>query len=204
MKTMTSAMVSTLKNTIMKYAEESEKSFGRQELSKVGIEAIQLSPPIGSKVKKIMQAVYSYEYNEGVPEKMGLSIDNPALDVVGNLVEASTNIPLARTVRKAQQIQEAVSGNHDAWKRAALVMGWSKWDIGVEDEDIKKARAEVKQEKAEKKKAEKAAKKKEKEEAKQEDKKEKEEKRVRCIAQTPRGRCKNRTRNVNKKCYAHR
>ena len=148
------AMVSTLKNTIMKYAEEREKPYGKRELSKVGLEAMQLSPPIGSKLRKLMKAIYSYEYNKGVPEKMGISIDNPILDVVGNLVEATTNIPLARTVKKAQQIEEAVNGNHDTWKRVSLVMGWSKWDLDVTDEELEKAKEEVKIEKKEKKEAE--------------------------------------------------
>jgi hypothetical protein len=164
------AMISTLKNTIMKYAEEREKPYGKRELSKVGLEAVQLSPPIGSKLRKLMKAIYSYEYNKGVPEKMGLSIDNPILDVIGNLIEATTNVPLARTVRKAQQIEEAVNGNHELWKRVSLIMGWSKWDLDVTDEELEKAKEEVKIEKKEKKDAERKIKKEEEKKAREEQK----------------------------------
>jgi len=209
------AMASTLKNTVMKYAEESEKPFGRKELSKVGIEAIQLSPPIGSKIRKIMKAIYSYEYNKGVPEKMGLDIDNPMLDVVGNIVEATTNVPMARTVKKAQQVEEAINGNHEMWKRVALVMGWDKWTLDVKDEDLEEAKAEVKLEKKEKKDKESKAKREEAKKKRAEAEKNRKDgddldgdgkKEYRCKANTRGGegpRCKNITENKNKKCYAH-
>ena len=164
------AMASTLKNTIIKYMDEREKPYGKRELSKVALEAMQLSPPIGSKLRKLMSAIYSYEYNEGVPEKMGLSIDNPILNVVGNLVEATTNIPLARTVRKAQQIEEAINGNHDTWKRVALIGGWDKWSLDVKDEELEKAKEEVKIERKEKKEAEKKIQKEQEKEQKKIDK----------------------------------
>ena len=219
------AMASTLKNTIMKYLDERDKPYGRRELSKVALEAVQLSPPIGSKLRKIMSAIYSYEYNKGIPEKMGVSVDNPMLDVVGNVVEATTNVPLARSVRKAQNIEEAINGNHEMWKRVALIMGWSKWDLSIEDADINQAREEVKIEKKQKKDEEKKIKKdqKKKEEAKQKeiDKKKKEEarknrkdgddldgdglKEYRCQGTTNAGsRCRIYTEHLSKKCYHHR
>ena len=195
----------------MKYMEEKDKPYGKRELSKVAIEAVQLSPPIGSKLRKIMSAIYSYEYNKGVPEKMGLSIDNPILNVVGNLVEATTNAPLARAVRKAQNLEEAINGNHELWKRVALIGGWDKWSLDVEDEELKQAKAEVKQEK----KAESKAKSEENRRKKAEARKNRKDgddldgdglKEYRCKANTRGGkgpRCKNITENKNKRCYAH-
>jgi hypothetical protein len=165
------AMASTLKNTIMKYMDERDKPYGKRELSKVALEAVQLSPPIGSKLRKIMSGIYSYEYNKGVPEKMGLSIDNPILNVVGNLVEATTNIPLARAVRKAQNLEEAINGNHETWKRVALIGGWDKWSLDVKDEELEKAKEEVKIEKKQKKEAERKIQKEEDKKAREEQKK---------------------------------
>ena len=174
------AMVSTLKNTIMKYVEESGKGYGKRELSKVALEAVQLSPPIGSKLRKIMSAIYSYEYNKGVPEKMGLSIDNPILNVIGNLVEALTNAPLARAVKKAQQIEEAINGNHELWKRVALIMGWDKWSLDVKDADVEQAKVEVKEDRANKKAKENKLKKEKKKKEEQVKKEESGLKSVRC------------------------
>ena len=168
-----------------------------------------------------MSAIYSYEYNKGIPEKMGVSVDNPMLDVVGNVVEATTNVPLARGVRKAQNIEEAINGNHEMWKRVALIMGWSKWDLNIEDADINQAREEVKIEKKQKKDEEKNKKKEEEAKQKEIDKKKKEEarknrkdgddldgdglKEYRCQGTTNAGsRCRIYTEHLSKKCYHHR
>jgi hypothetical protein len=209
------AMASTLKNTIMKYLEERDKPYGKRELSKVAIEAVQLSPPIGSKLRKIMSAIYSYEYNKDVPEKMGLDIDNPILNVIGNLVEATTNVPLARVVRKAQNLEEAINSNHETWKRVALIAGWDKWSLDVKDKELEEAKAKVKQERAGKKKAESEDKKKENKRKRAEAEKNRKDgddldgdgkKEYRCKANTRGGkgpRCKNITERKNKRCYAH-
>jgi len=190
------AMASTLKNTIMKYMDEKDKPYGRRELSKVALEAVQLSPPIGSKLRKIMSAIYSYEYNKGVPEKMGVSVDNPILNVVGNLIEATTNMPLARVVRKAQNVEEAINGNHETWKRVALILGWDKWSLDVKDEELERAKTEVKQEKKEKKAEERKAKKEEQKKADKDAKtKEEEEKKKQGIKEV---RCSGTKSNGNR------
>ena len=201
------AMVSTLKNTIMKYMDERDKPYGRRELSKVALEAIQLSPPIGSKLRKVMNAIYSYEYNKGVPEKMGLSIDNPMLNVVGNVVEATTNFPLDRGVRKSQNLEEAINGNHEMWKRVALIGGWDKWGLNIQDEEIQKAREEVKIEKKEKKKAEKKAEKEQKKKEEEQKKKDEGIKQVRCSGIKSNGqRCSImvETKAKSAKCMYHK
>ena len=70
-----------------------------------------------------------------------------------------------------------------------MTLGWNKWDIGIKDADIEKAREEVKEEK--------------KEERKQKTKASK-PKKFRCRAVKPDGkRCKNMTTNKRKRCYAH-
>ena len=209
------AMASTIKNTIMKYYEESEKPYGKRELSKVGLELVQLSPPIGSKIRKIMKAVYSKEFNEGVSEKMGFDVDNPALDVVGNVIEAATNVPVARVIRKAQNIEEVFNSNNEDWKRIALLLGWDKWSLNIEDEDLKQAKEEAKQDRKEKKEKEDKKKKEENKIKRAEAEKNRKDgddldgdgkKEYRCTAYTRKGkgpRCKNITENKNKKCYAH-
>jgi len=170
------AMASTLKNTILQYKAQREKGYGKQNWDKVVQEMISLSPPIGSKVRKIMNAIKTYEYNKGVPEKMGMRIDNPILSVVGNVVESITNFPLDRLIRKANNIDEAITGQHEMWQRVALMLGWNTWSIGIKDEDVEEAKAEVKVERKEKKAEEKKIKKAEEKKAKEEEKKAEEQK----------------------------
>ena len=89
------------------------------------------------------------------------------------MIEAATNVPLARVVNKANNLEEAITGNHELWQRVALTLGWNRWQIGVEDEELEAAKAEAKQirkeERERKKKIEKEAKKKIEEEKKKEE-----------------------------------
>ena len=208
------AMVSTLKNTILQYKAQSEKGYGKQNWDKVVLDMISLSPPIGSKVRKIMNAIKTYEYNKGVPEKMGLRIDNPMLSVVGNVVESITNFPLDRLVRKANNIDEAITGQHELWQRVALILGWNTWSIGTKDEDVEEAKAEVKVERKEKKAEEKKVKKAEEKKVKEEEKKAEEQKKkdegfkqVRCSGTKSNGeRCSItiETKAKSAKCTYHK
>jgi len=153
------AMVSTVKNTIIQWDAQRKKKYGQQDWSRVIIEAINYSPPVGSKLRKIMNAIKTWEYNKGVPEKIPYRIENPIYSVVANIIEALTNIPLARVVNKANNVEEALTGNHELWQRIALISGWNRWDIGVTDEELEAAKEEVKEDRKEKKKIEKEQKK---------------------------------------------
>ena len=174
------AMASTLKNTILKWVEQKDKGFGKRDDAKILMEAVNLSPPIGSKLRKINSALKTQQYNKGVGEKLGFRIENPNLSIAVNLTEALTNIPVARLVNKANNLEEAITGNHETWQRVALGLGWNRWDVNVEDEELAKAKAEAKQDRKDKKDQDKK------------DKKEKSKgKQVRCSATKSDGkRCK--------------
>ena len=76
-------------------------------------------------------------------------------------MEALTNIPVARIINKANNVEEALTGNHQLWQKIALISGWSKWSVGVEDEELEKAKIKVEEQRAIDKKTEKETKKKE-------------------------------------------
>ena len=201
------AGIATLKNTIMKWKEEREKGFGKQDWSKVTQEMISLSPPIGSKVRKVMNAIKTYEYNDEVIEKMDAGIDNPGWSVFANTVEAATNVPLARVRNKLDNLDEAITGNHQVWQRVALALGWDKWSLGIKDEDVEEAKIKVKEDKEKQKEIDKQKKKEARKNRKDGDDLDGDgKKEYRCTANTRGGqgpRCRNFTENTNKKCYAH-
>ena len=145
------AAISTLKNTILKYREEKQKGFGKRDDLRIAQALVDLSPPIGSKLRKVTNAIKTEQYNKGVGEKLGFRIENPNLSIAANLIEAGTNIPIARLVNKANNMEEAITGQHDLWQRVALTSGWNRWNVGVKDEELEKAKAEVKQDKKQKK-----------------------------------------------------
>ena len=154
------AAISTLKNVLLKWREESQKGWNRDDL-KIAQEAINLSPPMGTKMRKIMNAIRTEKYNRGVSKEIGFRIENPNISIAANWTEALTNIPVARVINKANNLEEAITGNHDIWQRVALVSGWSRWSIGVEDEELEAAKFKAKEKRTKENKKEKEEKKKE-------------------------------------------
>jgi hypothetical protein len=149
------AGVAAIKNTILKWNEQRHKGYGQKRWEKVMLELISFSPPIGSKLRKIMNAINADDFNKGVSEQIPWRIENPKLAIWANLIEAGTNIPLARLVNKANNLEEAIYGNHELWKRIALVSGWNKWDVGIKDQTIEQARNAAKEKRDEDKKIQK-------------------------------------------------
>jgi hypothetical protein len=195
------AAVSTLKNVLLKWKEEREGPAWKRDDWNIAQEAINLSPPIGSKMRKLMGAIRTEKWNPGVSKEIGFRIENPNLSIAANWTEALTNIPVARVVNKANNVEEALNSNHDIWQRVAMVSGWSRWSVGVEDEELKAAKDAAKEKRAEEKKKEREKKK---EEKKKEEQK-KAPKRYKCRKRKADGnRCKNTTTHKSQYCYAHR
>ena len=186
------AAVSTLKNMLIKFMQENDKGWNA-DFDKVTLEFLNLSPPIGSKARKLTSAGKGYQFNKGVIQEMDkLDINNPMWYSIGNTVSALTNVPLDRAVNKVNNIKEALDSRNDGWQRIALIAGWNSWDLGVEKEEVDAAKKAIR----ERKKAEKEAKKK----AKQKDK----PKSKQCAAMTSDDkRCKIKTTNASGKCYYH-
>jgi len=207
------ALVSTLKNTAIQWQLQKDKPYGKERVEKIILEAINLSPPIGSKIRKIVKAYYSDAWNEDLKDELGWRIENPRLTMAASLIEGLLNIPAARLLNKSNNLEEAITGNHEIWKRVALSLGWNKWELGIKDEEVEAAKKRIKKkkeiEKEKKKEEDKIKKKKEKEEAKkkeEEEKKKKGIKTVRCSGTRTNGeRCGLTTETANKtwKCMHH-
>ena len=207
------AIVSTIKNTVIQWDIQSKKPYGKDRPEKIILEVVNLSPPIGSKIRKIMNAYYAEKYNEGLSEELGLRVENPTIEKWANIIEATTNIPLARLLNKANNVEEAITGQHELWKRIAMFLGWSGWSIGVEDEEVVEALESLEEKKEKEKEKEKELKKiekeKEKEEKKKQEEKEKKEKgikTIRCSGIKSNGeRCGNTTETADEswKCPHH-
>ena len=156
------AIVSTLKNMLMKYIQQEKK--GNFDESAVVMEFLNLSPPIGSKARKIVSAMKTLKYNRDEIQHMSkFNINNPMWQVIGNLTSGTTNFPLDRIVSKLINIKEASDSDNAWWQRIALINGWNTWDLNVTPDDLEKAREEVDIIKSEKQKIKKEADKKKKE-----------------------------------------
>ena len=148
------AVISTAKNTILEFfeqkaKEEDDEYFTEFNEADVLIEALNLSPPIGIKARKLLSGMRTWEYNQDVIDQMDKTdLDNPIWDATSNAIEAVTNIPLNRLYNKWQNLSEAANSDNETWQRVAMFLGWSRWNLGIQNSDVMTAKQEVKEIKA--------------------------------------------------------
>ena len=198
----TGAAIATIKNVILRFIEESERG-SRADYGNVVVEAVQVSPPMGSKARKLYSALNSYKFNRQIMGEMDtFDYNNPIWDASGKVVSAATNIPLDRLFRKTDNIREAFNQENSAMQRTFLLLGWSTWDLQVGERVVvnKGKKNQYVKYLDLKRQAQQEAK----DEVKQKKKEEKKSKQFRCVKVKSDGkRCKNMTTNKNRKCYVH-
>ena len=138
------AIVATLKNYVIKLSESlQDDSFFKEPPS---YELLQVSPPIGIKIRKIRRAEKNLEWNKDVITELPLdNLDNPIYETSAAYIEGFTNIPTARLLRKVQNISAALDSENKWWQRIAVAAGWSRWDVGIQDNEIKEARNAIRE-----------------------------------------------------------
>ena len=131
----------------MRFMAENKKTWNA-DYDNVAIELLNVSPPIGSKVRKLKNAGNSYQYNKDIIPEMGFDIENPGMYAVANVVSALTNVPLDRLVTKINNLKGAFDVENETWQRIAMAMGYNRWDLGMgKPEDIIEAKETVKERK---------------------------------------------------------
>ena len=200
------AIISTLKNMLIKFMEQDKKGFNFSE-SAIMVELLNLSPPIGSKLRKIRTGLQTYKFRNKEIEHMDKwDIDNPMWSTITQTISALTNVPADRVYQKIMNLREANNADNEVWQRIALLLGYNTWDLGVENAEVEKARDEVDEIKKKEKKAKDKAREKAKKEKERKEREAREANMVRCSAKTRKGKgpqCKNMTENKSGKCYAH-
>jgi len=127
------AVVSTLKNMIIAFYKEQEKTYNKDE-SAVIMELANLSPPIGIKLRKIRQGERAIQWNKDLIEELPYyNLKNPAWEAAFSFTQAATNIPLSRLYGKATNVANIFRQDVENWQRVALFMGWSTWNLGVKE-----------------------------------------------------------------------
>ena len=138
------SIVATLKNALIRWKKEEEKGWNAKS-GAILVELANVSPPIGIKARKIYGAMESYKYNKKILDKVGYdNVNHPMYNVAANIGSAAFNIPLDRILTKAGNIKAMTQQDTESWQRIALFMGYNTWDLGVEDPELVKARAEAK------------------------------------------------------------
>jgi len=154
------AVVSTLKNMGIKFLNEREKGYNFDESAVIG-ELTNFSPPIGIKIRKVVNAEKTLNWNKSLIEDMSKgNFDNPQWSAVTNYVEGLTNIPLNRLYNKTNNVRQSLNNNHEAWQRFLMFFGWSQYNLDIKNEEVEKAKEELKIKKQSKKRGSKGSKRK--------------------------------------------
>ena len=133
---------------MIKFAEQREKGYNKDE-SAVIMEALNFSPVIGIRARKIVNAEKTLNYNTKVIDEMTtLDIDNPQWSAVTNYVEAITTLPTNRLYQKTINVRNALDNQYTAFQRAMFFSGYTTWSLDLGDtEKMKKIKEKVKSKK---------------------------------------------------------
>jgi len=123
------AIAATTKNVILEVIDQ-EKS-GKRDFEKAAIASTQLSPPISSKLQKLIRAGrrFTYKQERALINEMGLSTRNPAVISAGEVLSAVFNLPADRAIRKWNNLVLAADSETELWQSIALALGYSEWDV---------------------------------------------------------------------------
>ena len=124
------AVAATIKNVIRQFARQEEKGFTADHTYTI-LEMANLSPPLGSKLRKIYNSIQTYRFEKDVIKGRGLALDSPTWSVIGNLVSGLTNVPLDRLVKKVNNVTAALDERNAIWKRVFFAFGWNTWDLNA-------------------------------------------------------------------------
>jgi len=131
------AYIAAIKNVGLKaYELSQDPRKGRGKEYQVVLEALNVSPSIGIKARKIAKAWQSYSYNSEYFDYYGW---NPfknkyALEALTTMTSATLNIPLDRLMIKAENAMSVLDSQYETWQRIAFFFGFSKWNLDL-DED---------------------------------------------------------------------
>ena len=139
------AAVATMKNMIMEIIKQKESK--RPDYTKAALKLTTLSPPIDTKIRKLMSAGRAFTYKQSLKDmnRLGVDIDNPAALATGQVLSAVANLPADRAILKMRNVKSALDTEHEAWQRIALGLGYSDWQLGIKDDKskAKKSKAQI-------------------------------------------------------------
>jgi len=130
------AVPSAIKNAIIEFQTQNKKGYNA-DYDEVIYDLLNVSPPIGSKIRKIRRGVLKdWEYNKDVIPKIGFHIDNPLLSMSANALSAVFNIPADRLLQKINNLRDASNSDYETWQRIALATGINRWSLGLGKREV--------------------------------------------------------------------
>ena len=134
-------ITATLKNMYAKYNEEQEKEF-KADYAKVVLEGANISPPIGSKLRKLYSGFQQTKFEKDLIKERGWGVMQdgrvhlgPLYGVTGKGVEVVTNLPMDRLVNKIENVSQAMNSKNTALQRVLVGVGFTPYSVGIEESE---------------------------------------------------------------------
>tara|TARA_Y100000114_G_scaffold152530_1_gene170968 strand:+ start:1 stop:1197 length:1197 start_codon:yes stop_codon:yes gene_type:complete len=127
------AGVSVIKNYVADLVRR--KELPRPNYRDATWKLLDISPPLDAKISKIYQAGTIVDFEMDNIKSQPFNLQNPAADVIGKTVSAFTNVPLDRALRLYNNTRYAIVSDAEYWQKVALALGWTKWQLGIEETD---------------------------------------------------------------------
>lgn len=138
------AIASTAKNIILETVVQSQSD--RPDYQKAAAKITTLSPPLDSKIRKAASIGRTFTWKQE-REKMrseGLSLDNPIFYAGGQAISLTTNIPVDRIVSKLDNLTYWIRHDIETWQAIGLGLGWTPYDLGIEEDKKQEPKKEKK------------------------------------------------------------
>jgi len=137
--------LSTLKNMAIKFLEQREKGYNKDE-SAVVMELFNFSPVVGIKARRIVNAEKTLNYNKKVIEEMEtFDIDNPMWSAVTNYTQTITTAPVNKIYQKTINLRNAADRDYTALQRLLFFSGYTTWSLNLGDtKKMKKIKEDIK------------------------------------------------------------
>ena len=140
----------TIKNGVMEFLEQEKKGWNADHTYTI-LEFANVSPTIGSKLRKLYSSIKTKQLHEDTMDYMSeWDPQNPAWSAVANLIEAFTNIPTGDIVQKMNNLLAISADENEWWQNLSLLLGWNTWDVNVKSK-AQKLRDTLKENKQEEK-----------------------------------------------------
>ena len=136
------ALISTIKNLSIKYKKKLENNWRNPIIAD---ELWKISVPTDIKKRKITRGErILMDEKKKIDSMSKFDINNPMYEAIFNIVEGTTNLPLARMHYLITNTREAFNDKNTWWQRIFLAAGWSEWNLGMEENEKEQVRKSIK------------------------------------------------------------
>ena len=127
------ALISTLKNATIETIEQTKKK-NPQFINTIK-ELSGISPPLNSKFRKLLSIDRRFRYKQELEKikTLGADTKNPAILSAADALSVGFNLPADRVLRKINNLRTALEEETELWQSIALAMGYSTYDVGINE-----------------------------------------------------------------------